>query len=105
MTALNGMLSHNKTRISECSCVVQEVNWGSSIQASTYNMALSYSVSLAGIEDHVKNYRSDLFIQHNPSLIHVPGFIVNGSSVHFMHNAFYSHNYEINFKRMTCSRS
>ncbi len=39
--------------------VVEEVNWGSSIQASTYNMALSYSVSLAGVEDHVKNYRSD----------------------------------------------
>lgn len=34
-----------------------EVNWGSSVQASTYNMALSYSVSLAGVEDHVKNYR------------------------------------------------
>uniref|UniRef100_A0A3B1JRW7 Solute carrier family 12 member 10, tandem duplicate 1 n=1 Tax=Astyanax mexicanus TaxID=7994 RepID=A0A3B1JRW7_ASTMX len=32
-----------------------EVNWGSSVQAGTYNMALSYSVSLAGVEDHVKN--------------------------------------------------
>uniref|UniRef100_A0A8C2PWD5 Solute carrier family 12 member 10, tandem duplicate 1 n=1 Tax=Cyprinus carpio TaxID=7962 RepID=A0A8C2PWD5_CYPCA len=46
-----------------------EVNWGSSVQASTYNMALSYSVSLAGVEDHVKNYRSDLFLQHNPAVL------------------------------------
>lgn len=34
-----------------------EVNWGSSVQAGTYNMALSYSVSLSGVEDHVKNFR------------------------------------------------
>ncbi|TNN38873.1 Solute carrier family 12 member 2 [Liparis tanakae] len=34
-----------------------KVNWGSSVQAGTYNMALSYSVSLAGVEDHVKNFR------------------------------------------------
>lgn len=34
-----------------------EVNWGSSVQAGTYNMALSYSVSLSSVEDHVKNFR------------------------------------------------
>uniref|UniRef100_A0A3B1K722 Solute carrier family 12 member 10, tandem duplicate 1 n=1 Tax=Astyanax mexicanus TaxID=7994 RepID=A0A3B1K722_ASTMX len=34
---------------------LRNVNWGSSVQAGTYNMALSYSVSLAGVEDHVKN--------------------------------------------------
>lgn len=39
--------------------VFLEVNWGSSVQAGTYNMALSYSLSLSGVEDHVKNYRSD----------------------------------------------
>ncbi|KAK2862945.1 hypothetical protein Q5P01_002478 [Channa striata] len=33
------------------------VNWGSSVQAGTYNMALSYTVSLSGVEDHVKNFR------------------------------------------------
>lgn len=38
------------------SCVT-EINWGSSVQAGTYNMALSYSVSLTGVEDHVKNFR------------------------------------------------
>ncbi|XP_026056090.1 solute carrier family 12 member 10, tandem duplicate 1 [Carassius auratus] len=43
-----------------------EVNWGSSIQASTYNMALSYSVSLAGIEDHVKNYRPQCLVLTGP---------------------------------------
>lgn len=36
---------------------VLEANWGSSVQAGTYNMALSYSVSLATVEDHVKNFR------------------------------------------------
>ena len=40
-----------------CVCVCAELNWGSSVQAGTYNMALSYSVSLAGVEDHVKNFR------------------------------------------------
>lgn len=34
-----------------------EVNWGSSVQAGIYNMALSYSVSLTDVEDHVKNFR------------------------------------------------
>ncbi|KAI4873678.1 hypothetical protein NFI96_033002 [Prochilodus magdalenae] len=34
-----------------------EVNWGSSVQAGSYSMALSYSVSLANVEDHVKNFR------------------------------------------------
>uniref|UniRef100_A0A8C2J0J4 Solute carrier family 12 member 10, tandem duplicate 1 n=1 Tax=Cyprinus carpio TaxID=7962 RepID=A0A8C2J0J4_CYPCA len=43
-----------------------EVNWGSSVQASTYNMALSYSVSLAGVEDHVKNYRPQCLVLTGP---------------------------------------
>ncbi|XP_053555885.1 solute carrier family 12 member 3-like [Bombina bombina] len=34
-----------------------EVNWGSSVQAGAYNMALTYSVSLTGVQEHVKNYR------------------------------------------------
>ncbi|XP_072526731.1 solute carrier family 12 member 10, tandem duplicate 1 isoform X2 [Salminus brasiliensis] len=43
-----------------------EVNWGSSVQAGTYNMALSYSVSLAGVEDHVKNFRPQCLVLTGP---------------------------------------
>uniref|UniRef100_A0A3B3U9D9 Solute carrier family 12 member 10, tandem duplicate 1 n=1 Tax=Poecilia latipinna TaxID=48699 RepID=A0A3B3U9D9_9TELE len=39
---LFGYVNYNKPKI----------NWGSSVQAGTYNMALSYSVSLTGVEDH-----------------------------------------------------
>ena len=34
-----------------------EVNWGSSVQAGSYNLALSYSVGLNEVEEHIKNYR------------------------------------------------
>lgn len=34
------------------------VNWGSSVQASSYNIALNQCVGLNHVEDHVKNYRS-----------------------------------------------
>ncbi|NXG44811.1 S12A3 protein, partial [Psilopogon haemacephalus] len=34
-----------------------DVNWGSSMQASSYNMALNYSVGLSEVEEHIKNYR------------------------------------------------
>ncbi|GLD57310.1 solute carrier family 12 member 3-like protein [Lates japonicus] len=43
-----------------------EVNWGSSVQAGTYNMALSYSVSLSGVEDHVKNFRPQCLVLTGP---------------------------------------
>uniref|UniRef100_A0A8C6SGW0 Solute carrier family 12 member 3 n=1 Tax=Neogobius melanostomus TaxID=47308 RepID=A0A8C6SGW0_9GOBI len=43
-----------------------QVNWGSSVQASTYNMALSYSVSLSGVEDHVKNFRPQCLVLTGP---------------------------------------
>uniref|UniRef100_A0A803T321 Solute carrier family 12 member 3 n=1 Tax=Anolis carolinensis TaxID=28377 RepID=A0A803T321_ANOCA len=33
------------------------VNWGSSVQAGSYNMALNYSVGLNEVDDHIKNYR------------------------------------------------
>lgn len=33
------------------------VNWGSSVQAGSYNIALNQCVSLNQVEDHVKNYR------------------------------------------------
>lgn len=34
-----------------------DVNWGSSMQASSYNMALNYSVGLSQVDEHIKNYR------------------------------------------------
>ena len=34
-----------------------EVNWGSSVQAHSYNLALSYNMGLNEVEDHIKNYR------------------------------------------------
>ncbi|XP_019406232.1 PREDICTED: solute carrier family 12 member 3 [Crocodylus porosus] len=42
------------------------VNWGSSVQAGTYNMALSYSVSLTEVEDHVKNFRPQCLVLTGP---------------------------------------
>ncbi|XP_076846797.1 solute carrier family 12 member 10, tandem duplicate 1 [Brachyhypopomus gauderio] len=43
-----------------------KVNWGSSVQAGTYNMALSYSVSLSNVEDHVKNFRPQCLVLTGP---------------------------------------
>ncbi|XP_034770356.1 solute carrier family 12 member 3-like [Acipenser ruthenus] len=43
-----------------------DINWGSSMQAGTYNLALSYSVSLTGVEDHVKNFRPQCLILTGP---------------------------------------
>ncbi|KAL6118401.1 uncharacterized protein ACO6RY_03208 [Pungitius sinensis] len=43
-----------------------KVNWGSSVQASTYNMALSSSVWLSGVEDHVKNFRPQCLVMTGP---------------------------------------
>ncbi|NXA53047.1 S12A3 protein, partial [Nothocercus julius] len=37
-----------------------DVNWGSSVQASSYNLALNYSVGLSEVDEHVKNYRQAL---------------------------------------------
>uniref|UniRef100_A0A3P8XM78 Solute carrier family 12 member 10, tandem duplicate 1 n=1 Tax=Esox lucius TaxID=8010 RepID=A0A3P8XM78_ESOLU len=53
---LLGYVTYNKPKI----------NWGSSVQAGTYNMALSYSVSLAGVEDHVKNFRPQCLVLTGP---------------------------------------
>ncbi|NXA77764.1 S12A3 protein, partial [Thryothorus ludovicianus] len=39
-----------------------DVNWGSSMQASSYNMALSYSVGLSEVDEHIKNYRQGQLI-------------------------------------------
>uniref|UniRef100_A0AAX7VU82 Solute carrier family 12 member 10, tandem duplicate 1 n=1 Tax=Astatotilapia calliptera TaxID=8154 RepID=A0AAX7VU82_ASTCA len=53
---LFGYINYNKPK----------VNWGSSVQAGTYNMALSYSVSLTGVEDHVKNFRPQCLVLTGP---------------------------------------
>ncbi|XP_039677436.1 solute carrier family 12 member 3-like isoform X1 [Perca fluviatilis] len=42
------------------------VNWGSSVQAGSYNMALSYSVALTGVNDHVKNFRPQCLVLTGP---------------------------------------
>ncbi|XP_010764430.1 solute carrier family 12 member 10, tandem duplicate 1, partial [Notothenia coriiceps] len=53
---LFGYVNYNKPK----------VNWGSSVQAGTYNMALSYSVSLSGVDDHVKNFRPQCLVLTGP---------------------------------------
>ncbi|XP_073706976.1 solute carrier family 12 member 3 [Garra rufa] len=42
------------------------VNWGSSMQASSYNMALSQCVGLNQVEDHIKNYRPQCLVLSGP---------------------------------------
>ncbi|XP_035272502.1 solute carrier family 12 member 3 [Anguilla anguilla] len=42
------------------------VNWGSSVQASSYNTALSHSVSLNYVDDHIKNYRPQCLVLTGP---------------------------------------
>ncbi|XP_032816159.1 solute carrier family 12 member 3-like [Petromyzon marinus] len=43
-----------------------DVNWGSSVQASSYNMALGYVVSLNAVEDHIKNFRPQCLVLTGP---------------------------------------
>ncbi|XP_032093138.1 solute carrier family 12 member 3-like isoform X2 [Thamnophis elegans] len=43
-----------------------EVNWGSSVQAGTYNMALSNAMNLNNVEDHVKNFRPQCLVLSGP---------------------------------------
>ncbi|XP_071670309.1 solute carrier family 12 member 3 isoform X2 [Patagioenas fasciata] len=43
-----------------------DINWGSSIQASSYNMALNYSVGLSEVDDHIKNYRPQCLVLTGP---------------------------------------
>uniref|UniRef100_A0A4W4HFF7 Solute carrier family 12 member 3 n=1 Tax=Electrophorus electricus TaxID=8005 RepID=A0A4W4HFF7_ELEEL len=42
------------------------VNWGSSVQASSYNMALNHCVSLNQVDDHIKNYRPQCLVLTGP---------------------------------------
>ncbi|KAL1272040.1 hypothetical protein QQF64_031056 [Cirrhinus molitorella] len=43
-----------------------KVNWGTSYQAGFYNMALSFSMSLNDVKDHVKNYRPQCLVLTGP---------------------------------------
>ncbi|XP_010882278.3 solute carrier family 12 member 3 isoform X2 [Esox lucius] len=42
------------------------VNWGSSVQAGSYNMALSYCVGLNQVDEHIKNYRPQCLVLSGP---------------------------------------
>ncbi|XP_072291484.1 solute carrier family 12 member 3 [Eucyclogobius newberryi] len=42
------------------------VNWGSSVQAGSYNIALNQCVGLNLVEDHVKNYRPQCLVLTGP---------------------------------------
>ncbi|XP_029952090.1 solute carrier family 12 member 3 isoform X2 [Salarias fasciatus] len=43
-----------------------EVNWGSSVQASSYSLALSQCEGLNRVQDHVKNYRPQCLVLSGP---------------------------------------
>ncbi|KAM8799289.1 solute carrier family 12 member 3 [Eudromia elegans] len=43
-----------------------DVNWGSSVQAGSYNLALNYSVGLSEVDEHVKNYRPQCLVLTGP---------------------------------------
>ncbi|XP_042690715.1 solute carrier family 12 member 3 [Centrocercus urophasianus] len=43
-----------------------DINWGSSMQASSYNLALSYSVGLSEVDEHIKNYRPQCLVLTGP---------------------------------------
>ncbi|XP_076849761.1 solute carrier family 12 member 3 [Brachyhypopomus gauderio] len=42
------------------------VNWGSSVQASSYNMALNHCVGLNHVDEHIKNYRPQCLVLTGP---------------------------------------
>uniref|UniRef100_A0A8C0GRL5 Solute carrier family 12 member 3 n=1 Tax=Chelonoidis abingdonii TaxID=106734 RepID=A0A8C0GRL5_CHEAB len=63
-----------------------DVNWGSSVQAGTYSMALSYSVSLTQVEEHVKNFRPQCLVltgppSFRPALVDFVGAFTKGVSL------------------------
>ncbi|XP_070845933.1 solute carrier family 12 member 2 isoform X2 [Chaetodon trifascialis] len=39
-----------------------DVNWGSSTQALTYHQALTHTLQLSGVEDHIKNFRPQCLV-------------------------------------------
>ncbi|KAM9808091.1 solute carrier family 12 member 3 [Neosynchiropus ocellatus] len=62
------------------------VNWGSSVQASSYNIALSHCVSLNQVQDHVKNYRPQCLVltgvpSTRPALVDLVSCFTKGLSL------------------------
>ncbi|KAM7002607.1 LOW QUALITY PROTEIN: solute carrier family 12 member 3 [Tautogolabrus adspersus] len=62
------------------------VNWGSSVQASSYNIALNQCVGLNHVEDHVKNYRPQCLVltgppSSRPALVDLVGCFTKGLSL------------------------
>ncbi|XP_075048286.1 solute carrier family 12 member 3-like [Mixophyes fleayi] len=43
-----------------------DVNWGSSVQAGAYSMALTYSMNLNEVQEHVKNFRPQCLVFTGP---------------------------------------
>ncbi|KAM8960637.1 solute carrier family 12 member 3-like [Pelodytes ibericus] len=63
-----------------------DVNWGSSVQAGAYSMALTYSVNLSGVQEHVKNYRPQCLVltgspNLRPSLVDFVSSITKNTSL------------------------
>uniref|UniRef100_A0A3P8X5P4 Solute carrier family 12 member 3 n=1 Tax=Cynoglossus semilaevis TaxID=244447 RepID=A0A3P8X5P4_CYNSE len=63
-----------------------DVNWGSSVQAGSYNMALNHCVNLNQIQDHVKNYRPQCLVltgppSHRPALVDLVHSFTKGLSL------------------------
>ncbi|XP_053118885.1 solute carrier family 12 member 3-like [Hemicordylus capensis] len=63
-----------------------DVNWGSSVQAGTYNMALSNAMNLFNVEDHVKNFRPQCLVlsgppNFRPALVDFVGAFTKGVSL------------------------
>ncbi|CAL8327053.1 unnamed protein product [Lota lota] len=63
-----------------------QVNWGTSLQAGRYNIALSYSVALSREDDHVKNFRPQCLVltgppNQRPALVDFVGSFTKHSSL------------------------
>ncbi|XP_051884008.1 solute carrier family 12 member 3 isoform X1 [Pristis pectinata] len=75
------------------------VNWGSSVQAGSYNMALSYSVGLNEVDDHVKNYRPQCLVltgppNFRPALVDFVGTVTKNHSLMVCGNVLIGHQKE-----------
>ncbi|XP_059507602.1 solute carrier family 12 member 3 isoform X2 [Stegostoma tigrinum] len=62
------------------------VNWGSSVQAGSYKMALIYSMGLNEVEDHIKNYRPQCLVltgppNFRPALVDIVGAFTKNHSL------------------------
>lgn len=62
-----GVLVSNRVNI-KCAPFA-DVNWGSSTQALTYHQALTHSLQLCGIADHIKTFRYKQCLFHNLEIL------------------------------------